>query len=294
MADRLHTPPMTVTLASDDLAPFRRVSLYNSPYVAHDDGRAVDLYPPAGAESIPSPVSGAVLETRTVRAPPQSYAEPEDHLVLVDTGAQVARLMHVEPVVEAGDVLACGDSLGRPVRAGFFAPWVPNHLHLEFRPPDVDPYRASGSLRLGLDVDVTPLAWDGTGTVVETGEAWARLDRPAHPSPGTGFAGLACDVGGEERVVLDGGLPHYDSGGLLGTRIGSPGGSAAVRLAGQRVGTADGRDVAWHDVRVLANGDPVRGVACYADRETTGVKLVGQEVALAEGETVTVEISTAE
>jgi len=309
---------MAVTLGAEVLAPFRRFSLYNSPYVAHDDGSAVDLYPPADADSVPSPVAGEVLDTRTVRAPPQPYAEPADHLVLVDAGEYVARLMHVDPAVEPGDVLARGDDLGRPVRAGFFAPWVPNHLHLEFRSHDVDPYRASGSVRLDVDVEVRGLSWDGTGIVVESGETWARLDSPAHPSPNTGFAGLAVDVDGrghgagvvDRRGVLDGGFPHYDGGGVLwsgdgrgsggsaggsGSGGGSGGadhgsGDRAVRLARHRVGVLDGRDVAWADREVLANGDPVRGIACYADRAEPGVKLVGPSVDLAVGEPVAVEV----
>ncbi len=283
---------MAVTLDAAALAPFRRVSLYNSPYVAHDDGSAVDCYPPADAETVPSPVAGKVLDTRTVRAPPQPYAEPEDHLVLVDTGTHVARLMHVEPNVAEGETVERGDPLGRPVRAGFFAPWVPNHLHLEFRDGDADPYRATGSRRLALDVEVTPLAWDGTGTVVETGDTWARLDAPTHPDPGGGFAGLAVAVGaegeGERRAVLDGGLPHYENGGLLGPGA-DAGGAGSVRLAGQRVGTASGRDVAWDEVAVRANGRPVRGVACYADRADPGVKLVGRDIDLGVGEPVQVE-----
>jgi hypothetical protein len=280
---------MAVRLSATQLAPYRRFSLYNSPYVAHDDGSAVDLYPHADADTVPSPVAGEVLDTRTVRAPPQPYAEPEDHLVLVDTGAYVARLLHVEPSVAPGETVARGDPLGRPVRAGFFAPWVPNHLHLEFRPHGADPYRASGSLRLAVDVDVTPLPWDGTGTVVEAGKTWARLDSPSHPAPGEGFAGLRVETDGNSVGVLDGGLPHYDGGGLLGPREGDGGG--IVRLAGQRVGTATGRDVTWDDVDIVANGEPVRGIACYADREDSGVKLVGREVDLAVGEDVSVTIS---
>lgn len=284
---------MPVVLDADQLAPFRRFSLYNSPYVAHDDGSAVDLYPPAGADTVPSPVAGEVLDTRTVRAPPQPYAEADDHLVIVDTGDHVARLLHVAPTVEAGDSLARGDPLGRPVRAGFFAPWVPNHLHLEFRPHETDPYRASGSLRLAVDVDVTPLSWDGTGTVVETGETWARLAEPTHPAPGEGFAGLACDVGGRKTAVLDGGFPHYDGGGLLGSDARAGTEANPVRLADQPVGTAEGRDVTWDEVTVRANGAPVRGIACYADHENSGVKLVGRDVDLAVGAEVDVEFDTA-
>ncbi|MEF8775330.1 MAG: hypothetical protein V5A43_02350, partial [Haloarculaceae archaeon] len=258
---------MSVTLEADRLAPYRRFSLYNSPYVAHVDGSAVDLYPPPEAHTIPSPVAGEVLDVHTVRAPPQPYAEHEDHLILVDTGTHVARLMHVEPEVEPGDVIGRGDALGRPVRAGFFAPWVPVHLHLEFRPYDVDPVRASGSIRLDIAVDVRALTWDGTGTVVESGETWARLDSPEHPDPGGGFAGVAAvgtgagDAGrGDERrwtpgPVLDGGVPHYPGGGLLGRYDGDGESGDDDREVGEVGDDGSGRVTVGDDDR----GDGDRG-----------------------------------
>lgn len=285
---------MAVTLPADVLHRYYRFSLYNSPFVAHDEGCAVDLYPED--EVVPSPVAGEVVETKRVRAPPKEYAAEHDWLVLIDTGDAVARLLHVDPSVAAGDRVAVGDPLGETVRAGFFAPWVPDHLHLEFRDPGANPYRASGSTRLALGVDVEPLAWDGTGTVVETGETWARLDAPAHPAPGERFVGLANggDAGGRPAGVVDGGLPHYEGGGLLGGG-GADGDDAAdretpVRVAGQRVGVARGRTVAWDDVTVLANGDPITGLALFCARDRFGVKLVGAGVDLAVGEDVTVEI----
>jgi hypothetical protein len=48
--------------------------------------------------------------------------------------------------------------------------------------------------------------------------------------------------------------------------------------------------VAWRDCRVLANGEPVTGVALFLARDRLGVKLVGKRVALREGETVTVAV----
>lgn len=111
---------MAVSLDPAVLFQYRRFTLYNSPYVSHDHGCAVDLYPER--ETAPSPVAGEVLDTRTVRAPPQSYAAENDHLILVETGSHVARMLHVEPSVHAGDSVAIGDPLGDLVRAGFFAP----------------------------------------------------------------------------------------------------------------------------------------------------------------------------
>lgn len=272
---------MTVTLDRDTLFQYRRFSLYNSPFVAHDSGCAIDLYPGNEQHTVdiaPAPVAGEVIETRAVDAPPKPYAAEEDYLILVDTGEAVARLLHVNPGVEAGDRIAVGDPLGTLVRAGFFAPWVPNHVHLGFREHGTNYYRASGSLPIETAVDPEPVPWDGTGTVDGRGETWAWLDGPAHPSPGEAFAGIGSDGG-----VLDGGFPHYESGGLLG------GGERAV-LAGQDVGTVASRDVSWDDCTVVANGEEVTGVALFCTRDRLGVKLVSEDISLRKGEAVTVTV----
>ncbi|WP_459194470.1 hypothetical protein [Halosimplex sp. J119] len=298
---------MAVTLSAEVLSRYPRLSLYNSPFAAHDRGRAVDLYPgDSGGDAIrpnpedgapidaPSPVAGEVLETRTVTAPSQPYAADEDHLILVDTGERVARILHVDPAVAAGDTVSVGDSLGRLVRAGFFAPWVANHLHLGFREYGTDYHRAAGSLPLEIDpnLDIGALQWDGTGTVVAAGETYAVLDSPTHPAPGDRFAGLAAtDAAGTSVGVLDGGLPHYDGGGLLRRRSGAA--ADEVFLAGRRIGRADGRDVAWSDVTVRANGDPITGIALALSRDRAGAKLVGESVDLPVGTSVTVRVETA-
>ena len=262
-----------VVLPADVVERYPRFSLYNSPYPAHDNGHAVDLYPEGNLGL--SPVAGEVLGTRTVRCPDRPYAVDHDHVVVVDTGEHVARILHVDPAVEVGDRVDVGDSLGRMVRSGFFGRWVDNHVHLEFRDPDRDPYRASGSLPLDVDVPVTPLSWDGTGTVVETGDSYALLDAPEHL--GDGYAAMASDAG----VPLDGGLAHYGAGGRFGVWERDESGSTesteptAVELLGEQVGIADGRDIAWGDVAVLANGERVTGLSLFASRGPRwGAKLV--------------------
>ncbi|WP_436923176.1 hypothetical protein [Halosimplex amylolyticum] len=295
---------MVVTLSAAVLSRYVRFTLYNSPFAAHDRGCAVDLYPgdsdgdatrpnPEDGPPVdaPSPVAGEVLETRTVTAPSQPYAADEDHLILIDTGERVARILHVDPAVSAGDAVAVGDSLGRLVRAGFFAPWVANHLHLGFREYGADLHRAAGSIPLELapDLPIEALDWDGTGTVVAAGDTYAVLDSPTHPAPGERFAGLAVtDEDGERVGVLDGGLPHYDCGGVFGP----VGGRDEVCLLDERVGRANGRDVAWDDVTVLVDGDPVTGLALAFGRDRAGVKLVGESVDLPVGTDVTVTVET--
>lgn len=318
---------MAVTLPAGVLDRFDRFTLHNSPYPAHARGAAIDLYPgdavsahPGGGTPAPSPVAGRVLDTRTVSAPPRGYAADNDHLILVDVerpasaAGLVARVMHVDPVVSPGDHVARGDDLGHLVRSGYFAPWVPDHLHLGFRKTGADPYRATGSEPLALDVDVEPVPWDGTGEVVATGDTYAVLDSPSHPAPGERWVGVAAR-GPQGSGVLDGGLPHYDGGGLLGvagddlpgadvdgrlletgdgpgaTGRGDAAWRGSVWLAGQRVGVAAGRAVTWDDVTVLANGRPVTGLSLYCARDAGfGAKLVGDAVDLDVGELVDVAV----
>jgi len=266
---------MAVTLESDQLFQYYRFSLYNSPFTAHDEGCAIDLYPETGA---PSPVAGEVIETKTVEAPSKPYAADHDHLILIDTGEYVARTLHVDPAVEAGDTVEIGDSLGDLVRAGFFAPWVPNHIHLGFRTHETNPYRASGSLSIEADTDLAGVEWDGTGTVTDAGETWARLDAPVHPTPGEQFAGIESGGG-----VLDGGFPHYDGGGVLA-------GGTHAELTDQPVGTLTDRTVEWDDCTVLANGTPITGVALFCARDRLGTKLVGRELSLSVGDSVEITV----
>lgn len=254
---------MAASLPEPVLERYPRISLYNSPYPAHDHGCAIDLYPPTNAA--PSPVAGEVLDTLATRAPAKSYAVEHDHLILIDTGEYVARVLHVDPTVEVGDRVAVGDPLGEMVRSGYFAPWVGNHVHLEFRNHEAHLRRARGSVPLEIETTVEPLSWDGSGTVVAVGGTFVVLDRPVHPAPGERFAGIGADSG---SMSLDGGLPHYDAGGAFHEQHGT------VSFLGAVVGHADGRDVAWNDVTVLANGEPITGISLYAGLESVGAKLV--------------------
>lgn len=292
---------MAVSLAPEALALFSRFSLYNSPYPAHDRGCAVDLYPSSVDRTVssgctstcaPSPVAGEVLDIRTTRAPPKPYAAEHDHLILVDTNEHLARVLHVEPSVEVGDRVTVGDPLGKLVRSGYFAPWVDRHAHLEFRPSDANPYRASGSLSIVPDVEITGLPWDGTGRVVETGDTYAVLDAPTHPAPGEQFAAIAAGDG----ISLDGGLVHYAGGGayedgrpdeaVQSSRDGRP-----LSFLGRRVGTVRGQTVEWADVAVRANGVDITGLSLFCGRDSLGAKLVCPDHELEGGDRVEVTVA---
>jgi hypothetical protein len=299
---------MSVTLPPDALDGFRRFSRFNSPYPAHDDGCAVDLYP--ADERGTSPVAGLVRETRTVGCPDRPYAASEDHLIVVAlddewcrrAGAEpgtTARILHVIPEVEPGDRVAVGDDLGPTTRSGFFGQWVDDHVHLGFRAPGASALRASGSLPVDVDVPVDPVSWDGTGVVVERGPTHVLLDGPTPPDPGDRFAALASDEG----VPLDGGLAHYAGGGAFGgDRDGFDGdgaprdaarldGGSSVSLWGTRVGVASGRGLAWDPVDVLANGERVVGLSLFAARDAgSGAKVVCPDREFAVGDAVSLDV----
>lgn len=311
-----------VTIDGAVLDRYERFSLYNSPYRAHDLGHAIDLYPDESTIAR-SPVAGTVLETRTVGCPDRPYAVDEDHLIAIEVtdgvraGGQrdsseeaiVARILHVDPAVESGDRVAIGDPLGELVRSGFFGQWVDNHLHLEFRSAEANYLRASGALPLSIDVPVEPIAWDGTGRVVDTGPTHALLDAPAHPNPGT-FAAIACDDG----FPLDGGMVHYGGGGVLSsTRAGRHGPEADENsgeaedaqpepqgtqagsgrfhtLFGTPIGRSRDRHLRWHPIDVLANGKRITGLSLFASQVEWGAKLVTIDRSFAVGDRVALSI----
>jgi len=309
-------PDATVSLPAGVVERYRKFSRFNSPYPAHRRGRAIDLYPGDGVGR--SPVAGTVREVRSVGCPDRPYAADEDHLIVVDladdwcarAGAPpgtVARILHVIPEVSSGERVAVGDPLGPTTRSGFFGQWVDDHVHLGFRPPDADPLRASGSLPVAVDAPVEPVAWDGTGSVVERGPTHVVLDGPRRDGPernrsrGDGSAPAFAALASDEGVPVDGGLTHYAGGGTFG--VGQESAASAgsgLSLLGTSIGTVTEHDagtepgaprVEWAPVDVLANGERVVGLSLFAARgDRFGVKVVCPDSTFDIGESVTVEV----
>ncbi len=290
-----------IRLPSRYLAPFEAFTCYNSPYAAHDAACAIDLYL-AGHRAI-SPVAGEVVAIHRIRAPRRPYAREFDYVVAIDTDggqdpirdiasgeAMIARILHLDPTVDVGEVVSVGQQLGTLVRAGFFAPWVGNHLHVGFRGRGDDLLRAGGSRRLALDVEVAPIHWDGHGAVVAAGRTYLEIEPPASETDGDAWVGLASDEG----WILDGGLPHYPHGGLVdrltdGRRTAGP--SETVHLLGSPVGTASGSTIDWADVTVRVNGKEATGISLFCARsERYRIKIVFSDHNFAVGDEVTVSI----
>ena len=133
-------------------------SFFSSPYQAHRDHAAVDIY--AGKEfgcEAYSPVSGVVEKVLCFESPtPTGIALPE-HLIIIKKGRYAARIMHVAPRVKAGETIAVGDVIGQAIANGFFSYWVDPIMHVEIRKEN-DYLRPCGGCELA-PIDVTELLY---------------------------------------------------------------------------------------------------------------------------------------
>ncbi|MDI6917112.1 MAG: hypothetical protein QMC80_04875 [Thermoplasmatales archaeon] len=199
-----------------------RFSFFNSPYPAHKQGKAVDIY------SSLSPVDGRVKKIIKLS---------HDYVILIECSENpeiFAKILHIKPCVKADEKLCVGDQLGSFIRSKFFDPWTDNHLHLELRKKD-DPVRARGGYRL-IDVKKTEtqpgkIKMNVRIESISNNYITASLSEKHFTKAGK-FYGLKyknsimCD-GKSQRdfpsilgkakgfSVICGGIPHYGFGGIL-------------------------------------------------------------------------------
>lgn len=150
-----------VTIIESDIARIAmprtaHFSLGTSPYPAHENGLAIDIYQELklGNYEVLSPVEGEVLEIREMLAPKPKFNEGIDmeYLTLIsnpDNPEVAYKILHVKQCVKKGDIIKIGDLLGTTIRNGYFAPWSSPHLHLEIRKKN-DAIRASGGMPFAL------------------------------------------------------------------------------------------------------------------------------------------------
>jgi len=193
-------------------------SFFNSPYPAHKSSTAIDIYYPEGEGLMPLD-EGLVLEVEKFDCPvKRSDASNFDYLILImisdDT---VLKILHVKPSVKPGERVFLGDPLGKIIVSGFLSPWSNIHMHLEFR--DVrDPYRALGAFKIDFSKSIemlsNPMEFKNSFYVYDIHENYVWLKPFKH---GDFQCGLALKVGGKSFWV-DGGIPHYGFGSILGFR----------------------------------------------------------------------------
>ena len=192
------------------------VSFFNSPYYAHRELRAIDIYSAEReySEAGYSPINGKVTYIRPF-TPPQPKVfngSDKDWIIAVECRSNprlCVRILHLKPLVEVGERVEVGDEIGIYLRTGHFDFWTDPHIHVEVRNPD-NLVRAKGGYRL------TPIGEPGDPRIVEesTLEISKILENYVLVKPKRGlcriggFWGLGCRVG-ETHGILDGGIPHY-------------------------------------------------------------------------------------
>ena len=199
------------------------ISFFNSPYYAHRQNLAIDIYPPRKELLIAhSPVEGKIKKIYNF-TPPNSKCfkgNPVEQLIVLESNISATlhlRLLHIDSTVKVGEHVSIGDVLGTMVRSGFFNFWTNPHIHVEVRKKG-NLLRAKGSEPIipcikgkeNKDKDarrhtVAPLhvlSVEENYVLVKTGED-ARIG---------GVYGVGCTLG-RDLGILDGGMPHYSFGG---------------------------------------------------------------------------------
>jgi len=212
-----------------------RFSFFNSPYPMHFSLTGVDIYPERGfGEMAPAPVEGRVVKIRKLRAPGGRGFRDDgfDCVILLESLedlGRVVKILHVDPVVDCGEVVEPGQPLGRLLRSGYFNFWTDPHTHLEVRRLS-DPFRARGgfTLRRLLSVDEPGPVEELRGTVTRSTPEYTLIALREKVR-----IGLPADVGGRTGL-LDGGIPHY---GRFGVHMRGPvPRNSLVRLCGEPIG----------------------------------------------------------
>ena len=176
-----------------------KLSFFNSPYISHKTGCAIDLY------SSLSPIQGVVKKIIKLR---------QDYLTLIECSENkdiYAKLLHIKPTIKVNELVRVGDELGTLIWSNYFQSWTDPHIHLELRSPD-NAIRAKGGYKL-VEIENTKIEFPRTEIKVNLkpfenyiiatlpGEYYSKLN---------GFYGIKFGEG-----IICGGLPHYGYGALL-------------------------------------------------------------------------------
>jgi len=233
-------------------------SFFNSPYVGHRSGAAVDVYYP----DLPLfPLeSGKVVEIRGVKAP-KHLPKEEDYVIAVQVSEKIClKILHVKPKIGVGEKLHLGDPLGEMLISGFFMSWSSKHAHFELRNCN-DRIRARGGLPLTSIVQDRVPAAAGAEFIVKEKHAHFYWLSPQRTS-GQGLTPIG-------TPAIEGGLPHYGYGAVFGN-------TEKINIFGkdlQIVRRFDNIGLFNISLDLQVEGQKVTGIGIYCNQEK--IKLIG-------------------
>jgi hypothetical protein len=255
-------------------------SYFNSPYIGHDIGSAIDIYPrhQEWGGDIVSPVSGKVIRIKKMQmgTPKQFPTHEFDYGIGIqpeESDTEIVRVMHCEPTVSEGETVSLGNSIGSAIRSRYFNYWTGPHYHVEIM--SVKSFqRSSKSHPLELDYvfkSKIPIALPDN---VEFSVSSVTEDHLIGYSEKLGHAAIdylvglpATDDAGRVIGILDGGLSHYKLGGVIGESDLQQG--SQVHLMNAPVGTVtDTKPGVSHfkrgpSITTYIDKTEIRGLSCF-------------------------------
>ncbi len=258
-------------------------TLGTSPYHAHQHGLAIDIYKDLSLENndVLSPVSGTVINTKTLKAPRAKFEGgiDQEYLAIIDNpnnSHSVYKILHVKPALKIGEKIEIGDFLGTTIRNGYFAYWSSPHVHLEIRPHD-NAIRASGGNKFPLYFEEVKNSKqiskqnDNEEIPIEIYSSYdefilARLPREFYHRIGQIY-GIKAKINGK-NFILDGGIPHYKNGILISRNFNEENCDKSIYLGPHYLGDLTHlREqfgfFKFAPLKFLLNNEEIRGCSLY-------------------------------
>jgi hypothetical protein len=255
-------------------------SYFNSPYIGHILGTAVDIYPmpQVWGDSIPSPVTGEVVQIKKIRMGTPKAFPTEDYdfgIAILPEGAdtKIIRVMHCEPAIQVGERIDTEDTLGTLIRSRYFNYWTGPHYHTEIMSLDAF-HRSSQSHTLEMNLNTAveksgtlPSSIEVLLTDVNKDRAVGYPQKKIHAKI-RDLRGLSVHGGNTGQVgIVDAGISHYRHGGILGKnsfRTGDETYLGQIPL-GKVNETRDGVGFFRfeHKLTATINGIGLRGLSCF-------------------------------
>ncbi|MBY8997287.1 MAG: hypothetical protein KGD60_06115 [Candidatus Thorarchaeota archaeon] len=205
-------------------------SYYNSPYISHDIGSAIDIYPRhhEWGGDIESPVTGKIVKTKKMRmGQPKQFPTHEYEygigILPEESETDVVRILHCKPAVSEGETVNLGDCIGKAIRSRYFNYWTGPHYHVEILSKESFS-RSSKSYPLEFEYQFESKkpgnSLENIEILVDSVTDGHIIGFPEH----LGYSIIGDLVGlsasnedGKIVGILDGGLSHYKLGGVIGS-----------------------------------------------------------------------------
>jgi hypothetical protein len=207
-------------------------SFCNSPYVGHRRATAVDIYPHHATWLGPcyAPCAGEVTEIRRLKMGNTKEFPTDEYdyaLGLQPFGFEDfrIRLLHCNSTLNVGDEVEQGDDLGRLVRSRYFNYWTGPHYHVEIMRKEAFS-RSTQSYPLAVNMpDIEYRFVEANNTmqceVMEVTSDYVVCISDDYPEAHAGdlCGHIAYRQNGRALGILDGGIPHYKQGCIIGTAV---------------------------------------------------------------------------